>query len=119
MGANIYPIDVEYGLYADERLAAKIESFCLQLVESADLESRPVVNVQLRETGARRGGEGGAAERLRTALVDHLAASRDFAESMREDPSAADVRLVLHDHGTGPFAGMARKIKNIYVDRSA
>src|SRR6266536_1974039 len=49
MGANIYPIDVEYGLYADERLAAMIESFCLQLQESADLESRPVVNVQLRE----------------------------------------------------------------------
>src|SRR6266566_8301067 len=49
MGANIYPIDVEYGLYRDEALAAAIESFCLQLQESADLESRAVVNVQLRE----------------------------------------------------------------------
>jgi phenylacetate-CoA ligase len=117
MGANIYPIDVEYGLYADERLAANIESFCLQLVESADLESRPVVNVQLRDDAALSAAEREeATARLRTALLDHLAASnRDFAESLREDPSAADVRLVLHDHGTGPFAGGRRKIKNVYV----
>jgi phenylacetate-CoA ligase len=117
MGANIYPIDVEYGLYADERLAATIESFCLQLQESADLESRPVVNVQLREEvvlGPEERSE--AAARLRAALVDHLAAtSRDFAESLREDPSAGDVRLVVHDHGSGPFAGGPRKIKNVYV----
>jgi phenylacetate-coenzyme A ligase PaaK-like adenylate-forming protein len=117
MGANIYPIDVEYGLYADERLAAMIESFCLQLQESADLESRPVVNVQLRE-GALLSPEEKreAAARLRAALVDHLAStSRDFAESLREDPSASDVRLIVHDHGTGPFAGGPRKIKNVYV----
>jgi phenylacetate-CoA ligase len=117
MGANIYPIDVEYGLYADERLAAMIESFCLQLQESADLESRAVVNVQLREEtvlGSEEKSE--AAARLRAALVEHLAASsRDFAESLREDPSARDVRLVVHDHGTGPFAGGPRKIKNVYV----
>jgi phenylacetate-CoA ligase len=31
------------------------------------------------------------------------------------DPSASDVRLVVHDHGTGPFAGGRRKIKNVYV----
>jgi phenylacetate-CoA ligase len=117
MGANIYPIDVEYGLYADEQLAAMIESFCLQLQESTDLESRAVVNVQLREKtvlGFEEKRE--AAARLRAALVDHLAAtSRDFAESLREDPSASDVRLVVHDHGTGPFAGAGRKIKNVYV----
>jgi len=117
MGANIYPIDVEYGLYADEQLAAMIESFCLQLEESTDLESRAVVNVQLREKsvlGSEEKRE--AAARLRAALVDHLAAtSRDFAESLREDPTASDVRLVVHDHGTGPFAGGGRKIKNVYV----
>ena len=119
MGANIYPIDVEYGLYADERLAGLIESFCLQLQETSDLESRPIVNVQLREDatlGPKDKEE--AAARLRAALVAHLAsASRDFAQSVREDPATADVRLVLHEHGSGPFAGGRgrTKLKNVYV----
>jgi phenylacetate-CoA ligase len=117
MGANIYPIDVEYGLYADERLAGMIESFLLQLQETSDLESRPVVNVQLRAGAAlERGEREEAGTRLRAALVAHLtSASRDFAQSVREDPTAADIRLVLHDHGTGPFAGTKAKIKNVYV----
>jgi phenylacetate-CoA ligase len=116
MGANVYPIDVEYGLYRDEGLAAAIESFCIELEESTTLEARPVVHVQLRE-GARLERDA-AAERLRVGLVDYLAsASRDFAEALREDPAVADIGLVLHDHAAGPFAGMATKIKNVYVIR--
>src|SRR5439155_2784651 len=104
------------GLYHDESLAAAIESFCVELEESPELESRPAVHVQLREAVAL--DKGAAAERLRRALVDHLAsASRDFAESLREDPSAAEIRVVLHDHGTGPFAGMRANVKNVYVVR--
>ena len=47
-------------------LAAAIESFCLELEESAELESRPVVHVQLRarvavdERGGRRAAAAGA-----------------------------------------------------------
>ena len=81
MGANIYPTDVEYGLYREPALAAAIESFCLELAESPELEARPVVHVQLRD-GAQVECEA-MAEALRSALVDHLAdASRDFAESL-------------------------------------
>ena len=55
---------------------------------------------------------------LKAGLIEHLSTtSRDFAESLREDPTAADVRLVLHDHGTGPFAGEPRAVKNTYVVR--
>ena len=43
MGANIYPQDVENGLYSGHTMAHLIEGFCLSLEESADLESRPVV----------------------------------------------------------------------------
>ena len=114
MGANIYPTDVEYGLYRDATFAAAIESFCLELEESPELEARPVVHVQVRE-GAQVEREA-MTEALRSNLVDYLAAaSRDFAESLREDPSSAEIRLVLHEHGTGPFAGMPAKIKNTYV----
>lgn len=114
MGANIYPTDVEYGLYRDQALAAGIESFCVELEESSTLESRPVVHVQLREGASV--ARGAVAEQLRIQLFDYLmASSRDFAEAVREDASAADIRVVLHDHGTGPFAGMTSKIKNVYV----
>ena len=96
-----------------------IESFCLELEETAELESRPVVHVQLRANGGarrRRSASDVAAQLARRGLVDHLtSASRDFAEAVREDPSAADVRVLLHDHGTGPFAGGSSKIKNVYV----
>jgi phenylacetate-CoA ligase len=117
MGANIYPIDVEYGLYRDEGIAPLIESFRLELREESDLESRPVVHVQLRQTAAFDAGE---RERIATTLVsglvEHLqSASRDFAEAVREDPAAAELRVLLHDHGTGPFAGGSQKIKNVYV----
>lgn len=116
MGANIYPIDVEYGLYRDEVLAMAIESFCLELDESPELEARPVVHVQLRR-GASVEREA-ATNRLRRTLVEHLASSsRDFAESLREDPAAAEIRLELHEHGGGPFAGLETKIKNVYVLR--
>jgi phenylacetate-CoA ligase len=114
MGANIYPIDVEYGLYRDENLAASIESFCIELQESPALDARPVVHVQLRRDA--RVERAAATERLRAGLVDHLAsASRDFAEALREDPSVAEIGIVLHEHASGPFAGMGAKIKNVYV----
>ena len=38
MGANIYPQDVEYGLYTDNPLAHLLQSFCLELEEHDDLE---------------------------------------------------------------------------------
>ncbi len=70
MGANIYPIDVEYGLYRDASLAASIESFCLELAEAPSLEARPLVHVQLRATaelGGPFGGRGTVARRARRA----------------------------------------------------
>ena len=46
------------------------------------------------------------------------AVSRDFKQSLEEDPSAADIRIELHDHGTGPFAEATKKIKNTYLMKS-
>jgi phenylacetate-CoA ligase len=116
MGANIYPQDVEYGLYTGNPLAHLVESFCLELEERADLESRPVVNLQLREGAAPAPGERDAlVERCRSGVVRHLAeVSRDFAESLAEDPSAGELRVRVHAFGTGPFAGRNGRIKNVY-----
>jgi phenylacetate-CoA ligase len=112
---------VEYGLYADDVLAPLLQSFCLEMQEQADLESRPVVHLQLRADAAPAPDERAAlAERACAGVLAHLAAvSRDFAESLAEDPSAGDLRVQVHDLGTGPFTGTDPKIKNVYLVKGA
>ena len=52
----------------------------------------------------------------REGVVRHLArVSRDFAQSLVEDPTAADLRVVVHEFGTGPFLRGTTKIKNVYL----
>ena len=118
MGANLYPQDVEYGLYKGNRYAAWIARFCLSLEEQPDLESRPAVNIELRDDN-----DLGPAEReelartCRQGLLEHLASvSRDFAESLKEDPTTADLRIRVFDQGEGPFAA-AGGLKNVYLVR--
>ncbi|KAB1650465.1 phenylacetate--CoA ligase family protein [Pseudoclavibacter endophyticus] len=120
MGANLYPIDVENGLYRDNPFAPSIESFKLALIEVGDHEQRPLVHVQLRSgaslDAAHRESLAVAAKR---GVVSHLASvSRDFAQSLEEDASTADIRVEVHDFDTGPFAGGSTKIKNVYVVES-
>lgn len=121
MGANIYPQDVENGLYQDNPLAHQIQSFCLTLEEHSDLESRPAVNIQLREAVHLTAAEQQElADVCRRGVLRYLAeVSRDFAESLAEDPTAADLRVRVHAHGDGPFAATNGKIKNVYLARSA
>ena len=38
----------------------------------------------------------------------------DFAQSLEEDPTAADLRVRVLDAGTGPLAGR-QKLKNTYL----
>lgn len=121
MGANIYPLDVENGLYLDNPHAADIESFRLALVDVGEHEQRPVIHLQLRaDAHLDDAGRAELAERSAAGVLTHLAAvSRDIAQSLEEDPTAADVRIEVHTHGTGPFEGGSTKIKNVYlVDES-
>ncbi len=115
MGANLYPQDIEYGLYAGNPHAARIGRFCMELEESPGLEYRPVVNIELRDPGL---GDDERAELKRTArrgAPDHpTEVSRDSAESVAEDPTAAEIRVRVFDPGEGPFAGQ-HKLKNEYL----
>ena len=88
MGANIYPQDVEYGLYHDNPHAHLLQTFCLELEEHSDLECRPIVNLQLREDAALDPGERKAlADTCRDGVLAHLVAvSRDFAAVARRGP---------------------------------
>ncbi|MEV4577681.1 phenylacetate--CoA ligase family protein [Nonomuraea jabiensis] len=117
MGANLYPQDVEYGLYQGNPYAAAINRFCLSLEELPGLEYRPVINIELRGPDAADRDE--LAEICRKGVVAHLSAvSRDFAESLKEDPTAADLRVKVFDPGEGPFAGLT-KMKNVYLVKDA
>jgi phenylacetate-CoA ligase len=121
MGANIYPLDIENGLYRDNPRAHLIESFRIELRELADHEHRPALHIQLRETGAEAvalstGEREELAETIRAGVLGHLASvSRDFAQSMKEDPTTAELEIEIHDFGTGPFATASTKIKNVYL----
>ncbi|MBM2620861.1 phenylacetate--CoA ligase family protein [Actinoplanes sp. LDG1-06] len=117
MGANIYPQDIEYGLYDGNPYAHMLEGFCLELVQGADLESRPTVHLQLRSSVRPEAAQRDLlADACRAGVLAHLTrSSRDFAESLAEDPSAADLRVTVHDHGTGPFAGSSAQLKNVYL----
>ena len=117
MGANIYPIDVENGLYLDNPYASAIESFKLGLVEIGGHEQRPIIHLQLREGSALdEAARADLRERAAEGVLSHLArVSRDIAQSLEEDPTTRDVRIEVHEHGTGPFVGGDVKIKNAYT----
>lgn len=122
MGANIYPLDVQDGLYKNLEVARFIEAFQLELTEIGDLEQRPTLHIQLRNPAVHPGaamdqaGRQQLAETCAAGVHEHLATiSRDVAESIQEDPTAAELLVKVHDYGTGPFAESMGKIKNVYL----
>ncbi|MFI7026162.1 phenylacetate--CoA ligase family protein [Micromonospora sp. NPDC049900] len=116
LGANLYPQDVEYGLYTGNPHAAEINRFCLTLVEDASLETRPVIHIELRRPLPASQRDALVAA-CRGGVRRHLTSvSRDFAQSLLEDPTAGDLRVELHEPGDGPFTG-DQKIKNVYLVR--
>ena len=106
MGANIYPVDVEGGIYADPSLAAHVRSFRLSLLEERPGETRPLVSIELER------GE------PTEALTSAARARRSRRISWRRTPTTARrsgeypelmVPVVrLFAAGTGPFAGSRR-----------
>jgi len=112
MGANVYPGDVESGIYADPALAAHVRSFRLSLLEDRPGETRPLVSVELErgeptETLARA---------LAAAIEGHLLATNtDYREAVGEYPELMVPIVRLFATGTGPFAGDGERIKHRYI----
>lgn len=119
MGANIYPQDVENGLYEDAERAAAIASFtiALQPVPGDAVAQQPVLHLELREGAALdEAARTTLVESARAGVVAYLArVSRDFAESLEESDRAGDIAVELHDAGTGPFADAGGRIKRRYL----
>lgn len=113
MGANIYPGDVEAGIYARPELAAHVRSFRLSIVEPTAGETRPHVAIELER--------GEPNEELRAALATAIerqlaTTNRDYIEAVKEYPALMPPVVELHRTGEGPFAGSAGRIKHRYVE---
>jgi phenylacetate-CoA ligase len=113
MGANIYPGDVESGIYADPAVASKVRSFRLSLLERRAGEPRPLIDIELVD----RADPAPALERdLSAALERHLLATNtDYREAASEYPDLMVPIVRLHAAGSGPFAGDGERIKHRYV----
>ena len=116
MGANIYPADIEAGIFADPSLAERVQSFALAIREERPGETRPLISVQL----ARDEPTPELTDALAAAIGNQLATQNaDFQEAMREYPALMVPIVELHARGTGPFAGDGDRIKHRYVAPSA
>ena len=88
MGANIYPLDVEYGLYRDGALAAAIEGFCLEGLTTSGARVAPGGSTSSCERPPRSAIEPSAAEgRLRGGgrRAPRRRRTATSPESLRED----------------------------------
>jgi phenylacetate-CoA ligase len=76
-----------------------------------------VIHVELREeVTLEPATRAQLADTVRQGVIAHLArVSRDFAESLRESDRAREVRVRVHDAGTGPFTGSGTKLKRVYL----
>ncbi len=119
MGANIYPQDVENGLYTDAGRAAQIGSFTLTLEDrDGDATSQqPTIHLELRQGVCLDDAQRAALSAdVREGVVAYLArTSRDFAQSLEESDRSDDIDVRVHDAGTGPFEGMSDKLKRVYL----
>lgn len=116
-GANIYPEDVEQGLFSDPEDARRLGAYCLELVEIGDAESRPCVHVELTDGSVE---DGDLRERLRRRILARLlGANRDFRTAVEENPEASMLLIRLHEPGRGPFSYNSGRVKRRYIVRDS
>lgn len=118
MGANIYPQDIEYGLYKSP-FSKNIYAFCLK-VDSSDnqKEGRPTIHVQLTQNttiSPQRTLE--MTTSFQKGVIEYLAsADKDFAAAQKEDVTTSDIRIILHPFDDDFFKQLNNKrIKNKYL----
>ena len=133
MGANIYPQDVEQGIYQSQ-FADKIENFILSLEQNDKLESKTTINIELKEgilvqrypnvfanlpesqnqtSSLIIEMESDIANNVRNFMAQ---VNKDFRESLREDPAAGQIDIRFYEYNSGIFANKnAKQIKNKYI----
>jgi len=111
-GCKVFPSDMEQILNSDPVLSAAIHSFQLRGVEDERLTSHLQIHLERRKGNAVALPEEEAL--LETVFAGLMRVNQDFREVTRMF-QRSQVRVILHDHETGPFAGRDIRIKNNYI----
>ena len=113
-GAKVSPADFESTILEHPVLAQAVGTFQFASVEDERVDRRLAIHLELAE-GRTPESLGLSAAQLAAAFYHGLAkANQDFREVTRMfGPDALDV--MLHAHGTGPFAGADIRLKQQYV----
>jgi phenylacetate-CoA ligase len=133
MGANIYPQDVEQGIYQSQ-YADKIENFILSLEQNKNLESKTTINIELKEgvliqryptvfanipeADKQQSSfilemEKDIADNVRSFMAQ---VNKDFRESLKEEPEAGKIDIRFYEYDSGIFANKnSKQIKNKYI----
>lgn len=109
MGANIYPEDLEEAVYAEPGLAARINSFCQELVETENCDVRPAFHFEIL-------GEPDEAlqVRLERSVTETLTRlNADYRHAALEHPDSLRPLIQLHRVGEGPFSANSGRIKHL------
>jgi phenylacetate-CoA ligase len=133
MGANIYPQDVEQGIY-QSKFADRIENFILSLEQNKKLESKTTINIELKEgiliqrypfvfatIPEPDQQKSGLIIEMETDIADNVRnfmalINKDFSESLREDPTAGQIDIRFYEYNSGIFANKnSKQIKNKYI----
>lgn len=113
-GAKIYPADVEAVVLAHATLAPLVHSFQFECVEDERVDRRLAIHLELAP-GVEAAAVGLSAEALAAEFYRGLAKSnQDFREVTRMFTAEA-IRVELHPHGSGRFAGADVRLKRQYV----
>lgn len=111
-GCKVFPSDLEQIINSDKTLEAGISSFQLRGVEDKTLMSYLEVHLEKRrdtETALP------AEEQLHEVIFAGLMrVNQDFREVTRMF-QRSQVRVIVHEHGSGPFAGRDIRIKYAYI----
>lgn len=116
MGANIYPEDIESGLFASA-YAGRLGAFCMELLENEESSAvRPCIHIEVIEGAPTET----MAQKLGEALRERLSqVNADFRQVLSEDQKAGELKVMLHVAGEGPFAQNNGRIKRSYIVKSS
>ncbi|GHO97921.1 phenylacetate--CoA ligase [Reticulibacter mediterranei] len=116
MGANIYPEDVEAGLFASVH-ANRLGAFCMELVEDEHThEVCPCIHVEVMDGDL----TDTLIQELRSILLSKLSElNADFRQAVYEDGHTSALQVVLHHAGQGPFTQNIGRIKRRYITEAA
>lgn len=117
-GANIYPADVQHGLFSSP-LASFVNSYYLDTTYDQNQAMRFTVHIELTSQKKSNTISAQTLEATEKHLAAHLTSvNRDYRESYENNPASLSPKLMLHENGDELFAENRRKIKHVYFNKS-